>query len=65
MACGDLNRDQLLNEGDFETFRLALGSSIGQTRYNALADYDGDGRITYADYTFWYRCYQAGLDEQR
>ncbi|MFO1500772.1 MAG: S8 family serine peptidase [Verrucomicrobiota bacterium] len=61
MTAGDLNRDGAVNQADYLAFRASLGSSLDQPTYNPLADYDGDGRVSYSDYTIWYQCYRARL----
>jgi hypothetical protein len=46
---GDLNGDGVVNAADVELFNKALGSSIGDARFNSLADFDRDGRVTLND----------------
>jgi hypothetical protein len=39
--------------------RAALGTCRGHARFNASADFDGDGCITQEDYRIWYGHYKA------
>ena len=56
---GDLNRDGTVDAKDYEVFRATLGKIEGDLGYNSDADYDGDKRITYSDYTLWYQLYKS------
>lgn len=56
---GDLNDDGVVDIEDYGAFRVTLGKREGDVGYNANADYDGDKRITYADYRFWYNYYKS------
>jgi uncharacterized protein len=58
---GDLNGDGRVDIADFQVFRAALGSRTGQARFNADADYDGDGVVSYRDYRIWYGHWQAAV----
>lgn len=51
---GDLNNDNQVNLTDRNIVRAALGKCSGTAGYNAEADYDRDGCVTYADYSIWY-----------
>ncbi|MFN5049345.1 fibronectin type III domain-containing protein [Roseateles sp.] len=51
---GDINGDGLINASDRDLQRAALGSCEGDTRYQPLANFDGDKCITQADYKLWY-----------
>ncbi len=57
---GDLDRDGDIDRDDYLIFRSTLGKREGDPGYIPDADYDGDGRITYADYRIWYGYYRAG-----
>jgi hypothetical protein len=56
---GDLDNDYDVDAGDYAIFRSALGSRVGNPNFIAECDYDGDGRITLADYRIWYGYYKA------
>jgi hypothetical protein len=51
--CGDLDDDGDVDGDDRNVFRASLGSST-----DPRADYDGDGIVSYQDYSIWYACYR-------
>jgi len=55
--CGDLNNDFCLFEEDFWAFVDAFGTCVGDPKYNAAADFDGDECITLVDYQAWLACW--------
>jgi len=55
--CGDLDSDGDVDLDDYWMFLDAFGSCIGQPKYNAAADLDGDGCVTLVDYQAWRMCY--------
>lgn len=56
---GDLDGNGVLDIADYYVFRLTLGKCEGETGFNADADYDDDGCITYNDYRIWYGYYMG------
>jgi len=56
--CGDLDDDGDVDGNDRNVFRASLGSST-----NRRADYDGDGVVSYQDYTIWYACYRRFVQQ--
>jgi hypothetical protein len=54
---GDLDGDGDIDKDDYQIFVSAFGKCEGQVGFNANADYDGDGCITFVDYQEWYGCY--------
>jgi hypothetical protein len=54
---GDLNGDNKINEDDYQQLRKTLGKCTGQSGFNAKADYDDDGCVSYSDYRIWYSSY--------
>lgn len=57
--CGDLDDDGDVDGTDYALFRAAFGRSLGDPAYDPLADFDGDGTITFVDYQAWLVCYRA------
>jgi hypothetical protein len=57
-VCGDLDNDGNVDLDDFWTFLDAFGTCVGQPKYNAAADMDGDGCVTLLDYQAWRMCYK-------
>ena len=51
---GDLNGDQVVDMSDFTVLIATFGSCDGNAAYNADADFDLDGCITFVDYQTWY-----------
>lgn len=49
---GDVNGDGAVNCGDLEAVRSALGSKVGESTYNPLADFNGDGFVDTKDLAF-------------
>jgi hypothetical protein len=50
-ACDpDLNNDGVVGIPDFNQFRQAFGSRIGDVNYNLHADFDGDGAVGISDF---------------
>ncbi|WP_320042075.1 DPP IV N-terminal domain-containing protein [uncultured Desulfobacter sp.] len=54
---GDLNGDSAIDNSDFIILRDSLGKCSGDSAYNPDADYDGDGCVSFRDYSTWYREY--------
>lgn len=50
---GDLNGDGQVDDEDYQTLRVSLGSCEGDDRFNPEADYIGDGCIDYQDLREW------------
>ncbi len=48
---GDANGDGVVDDRDIALVRAAYGSHVGQPRYNAAADFNGDGKIGCIDMT--------------
>lgn len=48
---GDIDRDGDVDWNDRRALIAAIGSSLGDANFNARADFDLDGAITYTDYT--------------
>lgn len=51
---GDLDGDGDIDSSDYMVFRSTLGKCAGDAGFIAAADYDGDGCVTYTDYSIWY-----------
>lgn len=51
---GDLDEDGVIDETDFTVFLTMFGLCEGADGFNAQADYDEDGCITFVDYQTWY-----------
>lgn len=45
----DLNGDGVVDAADLAAFNAALGSGLGEPKYNRFADFDRDGRVTLND----------------
>ncbi len=56
---GDLDGDCDVDGDDRNILRASLRKCVGDSGYNADADYDGDGCITFGDYRIWYSHYKA------
>jgi len=56
-VCGDLDSDGDVDLDDYWMFLDAFGACVGQPKYNAAADLDGDGCVTLVDYQAWRMCY--------
>jgi hypothetical protein len=56
--CGDLDNDANVDLDDYWMFFDAFGTCVGQPKYNAAADMDGDGCVTLLDYQAWRMCYK-------
>jgi hypothetical protein len=56
---GDIDGDGQVNAADRNALRAALGSCLGDARYNPGANFDGDVCITQQDYKLWYAIYKA------
>jgi parallel beta-helix repeat protein len=56
---GDLDGDCDVDGADRNILRASLRKCEGDEGYNADADYDGDGCITFGDYRIWYGHYKA------
>ena len=54
----DLDGDGDVDEDDFWIFVDAYGSCAGDPNYLSLADLNGDGCVTLADYVDWLECYR-------
>ena len=50
MYAGDLNGDHVINNKDYNYYKLNTGSSVGY----ATADIDGDGNTDTQDYNLWF-----------
>ncbi len=57
----DLNNDGSVTYTDLYVLKGALGSSVGDAKYNKKCDYDLDGTISYTDYQQWYGMYRSSL----
>lgn len=55
---GDINRDGVLNHDDYVSFIATLGTSIIDSEYNSVADYNNDGEVSYNDFVKWYNYYK-------
>jgi len=49
---GDVNGDGVADCGDLQLAKLAVGSKVGDPRYNARADFNGDGFVDATDVAF-------------
>lgn len=58
-ADGDLNMDGAVDRADFDIIRNALGNCVGNRGFTEVADLNGDGCISYADYALWYQFFLA------
>jgi len=56
-VCGDLDNDGNVDLDDYWMFLDAFGTCVGDPKYNAAADMDGDGCVTLVDYQAWRLCY--------
>ena len=56
---GDLDGDCDVDGDDRNILRASFRECAGDSGYNADADYDGDGCVTFADYQIWYGYYKA------
>lgn len=56
--CGDFNGDGVVDVNDFNLFRDAFGTCVGNPKYLPAADFDGDNCITLVDYQAWVQCYR-------
>jgi parallel beta-helix repeat protein len=56
---GDLDGDCDVDGDDRNILRALFRKCKGDSEYNADADYDGDGCITFGDYRIWYSHYKA------
>jgi predicted extracellular nuclease/endonuclease I len=53
----DVNQDGSIDFSDYIAIYYMFGSKTGDANFNALADYDANGVITYADLQAWYQFY--------
>ncbi|WP_445371331.1 ExeM/NucH family extracellular endonuclease [Methylomonas sp. HW2-6] len=51
---GDLDNDGDVDNSDAGLVKAQIGKCVGKTGFNAEADYDMSGCVTYADYRIWY-----------
>jgi hypothetical protein len=51
---GDLDGDGVIDQSDFTAFLATFGLCEGVVGFNAQADYDTDGCISFVDYQTWY-----------
>jgi len=56
--CGDFDNDGDVDVDDFYFFLDAYGTCVGNTKYEAACDFDGDQCITLVDYQAWMQCYR-------
>lgn len=49
----DLNADGTVNALDVGVMQAAIGSSVGEVRYDPRADIDGNGAVNFIDYQLW------------
>lgn len=56
--CGDFDNDGDVDVNDFYFFLDAYGTCIGDIKYEAVCDFDGDQCITLVDYQAWMQCYR-------
>ena len=56
---GDVNADAAITAADRDALRNAIGSCAGDTRFEPLADMDGDKCVTQADYRVWYQLFSS------
>ncbi len=59
--CGDLDDDLMVDGDDLAVLLAAFGRSLGNPRYNAIADLDDDGTVTLLDYQIWLTCYRVNI----
>lgn len=57
---GDVNGDGVVDCGDLALARLAVGSKVGDPRYNSRADFNGDGFVDVQDLAFIGRAVGSG-----
>ncbi len=57
--CGDLDDDLMVDGDDLAVLLAAFGRSLGDPRYDAIADLDDDGSVTLLDYQLWLTCYRV------
>jgi hypothetical protein len=50
----DLNGDGFIDARDVAIIQAALGSSVGQSRFDVRADLDGNGVVNLIDYQLWF-----------
>jgi hypothetical protein len=55
----DLTYDGVVDEADYWALVDAAGTCMGQVKYVAAADLDGDGCVTIVDYQQWLQCYRT------
>ena len=58
---GNINSDRQVDRVDFNTFRRALGRSVGQGGYREQFDFNGDGRIDASDFAAFMKNYARRL----
>ena len=56
--CGDYDESGTVDVQDYWLFIDAFGTCVGDEKYRADADFDGDECITLVDYQEWLMCYQ-------
>ena len=61
--CGDLNNSGGVDIDDYWVFVDSFGACVGNPKYNAAADMDGDGCVTLVDYQAWRVCYKMANDK--
>ena len=54
---GDINRDCVVDDADYDIWLAAYGTSEGDSNYNPSADLNGDGIIDGVDYVIWLNQY--------
>ena len=59
--CGDLEGDLDVDGDDLAVLLAAFGRSLGDPRYNAVADLDDDGTVTLTDFQIWLTCFRVTI----
>jgi hypothetical protein len=54
----DFDGDDDIDVDDYQVFRAAFGTTIGDPGYTPLADFDGSGAVGLSDYQRWLGCYR-------
>jgi hypothetical protein len=59
---GDIDGDGTVTENDLKIFACAYGSSIGDANYNAVCDFNNDGKIDVKDLAIIGQYFDLGID---